>query len=327
MPTRILLTGATGFVGSHALPHFLQAGCTVRALVRSEARGRLLEPAGVEVIVGSLEDRPALMRATEGCDVVVHLAALTHARSDSEFFRVNEGGTADLLHAALGAGSGPRRFVYLSSLAAVGPAVAGRPVDAETRPRPLTMYGRSKLAGERACKGAAGRMEVAILRAPAVYGPRDTDMYHFFRLASRGVMPVPTGPERSLQLVHADDLARALVHAALAFGADGTYHVAEAQAYTWRGMGKLMADALGRRVRQVPVPAAFIAAAGAASETVAGLLGRSSIFSRDKARELLAPGWLCETERAREELGFQAVIPLAEGFRTTARWYRTNGWL
>jgi nucleoside-diphosphate-sugar epimerase len=255
---------------------------------------------------------------------VVHLAALTHARSAGEYRAANVDGTRRLLDTAVTAGVG--RFVYLSSLAAVGPARA-RPVSAEDDARPLTEYGRSKLAGELACAGYADRIEVVVLRAPAVYGPRDTDLFHFFRLARLGVLPAPTGPVRRLQMVHVEDLARALVLAVQARAAAGVYHIAESRSYTWREVGTLVGDAVGRRVRHVPVPGMVIAALGAVSETAAGLVGRSSIFNRDKARELLAPGWLCETEAARAALNFEADIPLAEGLRSTAQWYRGQGWL
>jgi nucleoside-diphosphate-sugar epimerase len=321
----VLLTGATGVVGSHAAEAFARDGFRVRALVRSQARAHPLDTIGVETAQGSLEDRQALEQACQGMETVVHLAALTHARSASEYEAANVAGTRRLLDAAIGAGV--KRFVYLSSLAASGPAIDGRGVRATDAARPLTEYGRSKLAGERVCQEAAGRIEVAILRAPAVYGPRDTDLYHFFKLARRGVIPVPTGGARPLQMVHVSDLARALVLAARADGVTGVYHIAEARAYTWEEVGRLVGDAVNRRVRAVPVPAALIAGLAALSEAAAAVVGRSSIFNRDKARELLAPGWLCETEAARAALNFEAAIPLAEGLRTTAQWYREQGWL
>ena len=325
MPHRVLLTGATGFVGSHAAVAFLDTGVTVRALVRSHSRARPLEALGIDLAFGALEDGPALRQACAGIDAVVHLAALTHARSDAAYENANVAGTRRLRAAALA--EGVSRCVYLRSLAAVGPARGGRGVHPDDAPRPLTRYGRSKLAGERVCMEAAGRIEVVILRAPAVYGPRDTDLFHFFRLARRGVIPVPTGPPRLLQMVHVSDLARALVLAVRAPAAAGVYHIAEARSYTWEQMGRAVGDAVGRQARVIRVPAALIAGLAAVSETSAGLVGRSSIFNRDKARELLAPGWLCETEAARAALNFEADIPLADGLRTTAQWYREQGWL
>jgi len=325
---RILLTGATGFVGSHAAEAFVRAGYTVRALVRSPERAATLKSIpGIELVYGTLADDDALGSACDGVRTVVHLAALTHARTEAEFAAVNVEGTARLLRAALGTAPAPQRFIYLSSLAAVGPAIDGRGVRPDDPPRPLTAYGRSKLAGERVVQEASDRMEVVILRAPAVYGPRDTDLYHFFRLASRGVLPVPTGPVRPLQMVHVQDLARGLVHATQAERASGIYHIAEARSYAWEEVGRLVGAAVDKRTRALPIPATLIRVLAGISEVGAGLLGKSVIFNRDKARELLAPGWLCETESARADLGYEAGIPLAEGLRTTAQWYREHGWL
>lgn len=325
--TRILLTGATGFVGSH-LVETIGAGAALRALVRpTSATGHLLRH-GVETTPGDLNDRAGLARAVEGVDVVVHMAALTHAGSEAEYARVNVEGTRALVEAVLEARPRPRRLVYLSSQAATGPSLDGRPVGRHETPRPLTAYGRSKLAGEAVCREAEREgIEVVVLRAAAVYGPRDRDLFHFFRLASWGVLPVPTGPARPLQLVYAPDLARALVRAIEASGASGVYHVAEPRAYPWVEVTRRVAEAIGGRARVVNVPASAIRAAAAMSETFGRLGGGVGIFNRDKARELLAPGWLCETDAAREELGFEAPTPLAAGLAATARWYRENDWL
>lgn len=327
MPQRVLLTGATGFVGPHVAEAFLREGWRVRALARSPTRARPVADLGAEIVPGNLEDEATLRQASRDVDVVVHMAALTHARTDAEYDAVNVHGTERLLDAVLTEPPRPRRLVYLSSLAAVGPAVHGRPVGPADPPRPLTAYGRSKLAGERVVLAAADRTEVVVLRAPAVYGPRDTDLFHFFRLASRGVLPVPTGPERPLQMVHVADLARALVRASSAPEARGVYHIAEPRAYGWEEVGRLVGEAVGRRVRVMRVPAGLISGLAAVSETAAGLVGRSSIFNRDKARELLAPGWLCETDAARADMDYTTEIPLADGLRATARWYREQGWL
>jgi nucleoside-diphosphate-sugar epimerase len=324
---RVLLTGATGFVGSHVAAAFARAGFAVRALARSPERASGLAAYGFDVVLGSLEDAAVIHRACQGIDVVAHLAALTHARTDAEYEEVNVAGTRRLLEAALAADPRPRRFVYLSSLAAAGPCIDGRGVSAGDEPRPLTAYGRSKLAGEIVLQEAPDSLEVAILRAPAVYGPRDTDLFHFFRIARFGVIPVPTGPARRLQMVHVEDLAAALVRAIEADSASGVYHIAERSMYTWEEIGRMVGAAVGRQVRVLRVPGGLISGLAAVSEWTAGLAGRSSIFNRDKAREMLAPGWLCETESAKADLGYEAAISLADGLRDTARWYREEGWL
>jgi dihydroflavonol-4-reductase len=215
--------------------------------------------------------------------------------------------------------------VYLSSLAAAGPASDGA-VGPGDPPRPITAYGRSKLAGEQACLEAPG-IEAVVLRPPAVYGPGDRDLLTFYRLAERGLLPVVGSRDRRLQLIHASDLADAIVQASTATGVTGIFHVAESTAYTWDRVLDLMADAVGVNGRRIRIPATMLRAAAALSELAARVTRRPAIFDRDKAREILAPGWLCETDRARTELGFVARTPLGDGLRETAEWYRTYGWL
>ena len=324
---KVLITGATGFVGSHVAERFARMGVSMRALVRPASDTSRLDELGVELVRGAVDRADTLAQAVADVDVVVHLAALTHAPSADAYHRVNELGTRDLVSAVTDATPRPRRVVYLSSLAAAGPSSNGRPVEPGDEPRPITTYGTSKLGGERACLAAATLTEVAILRAPAVYGPRDREVFRFFRMARLGVTPLPPGPDRQLQFVHVHDLADAVVRAAVAPEARGLFHIAEPTAYGWEHVARLVAGAVGRRARTPRVPAPVWFAAAAVSEVVSRLAGRSSIFNREKVRELLAPAWLCETETARRELGFEASIALPRGLQETARWYIENRWL
>ncbi len=322
---RLLITGSTGFVGFHVASVVADTDLEVRALVRASSDVRHLQSVGIECVQAELWDVDGLRRAAADADIVLHLAALTRARSEAAFRAVNVEGTRRLVDAVR---AGPaKRLVYLSTLAAVGPARDGRPVRPEDEPRPLTAYGRSKLDGERVCLDAGDGLRVVVLRPPAVYGPRDRDLLTFFRLARRGVLPVPTGPERRIQMIYAGDLAEAVVRAALAERAEGIYHTAEPRAYRWRTLVEMVADAVGRPGRTVLVPAALVRTAGILTDAVSGVTRRPSIFGRDKARELLAPGWLCETDAARVDMDFVARTPLREGLRETASWYRAYGWL
>ena len=320
--TDILITGATGFVGAHLVEVLAARGARARALVRETSDVSLLERYGFETVVGDLSDPSSLRRAVSGTRRVFHLAAATRALDAETFHRVNASGTENLV-AAIEAEGGHQRLVYLSSMAAAGPS-NGRPARPGDAPRPLTPYGRSKLAGETAVLEAG--LDAAVIRAPAVYGPGDRDLLVFFRLARLGVLPVVGPADRRVQLIHVTDLAGALVGAAEARGATGVYHVAEPRWYTWGEVLAVMAEAVGRRGIRVPVPGALVRAAAAVTEGVSRVTGRPVIFDRDKARELLAE-WLCNTEKARRELGFEASVPLADGLDETAAWYRENGWL
>lgn len=318
----ILITGATGFVGSHLVEALATRGIRARALVRASSDTSLLEEHGFERVVGSLDDAGSLRRAVAGAGTVLHLAAATRALDAAAFHRVNAEGTAKLV-AALRAEDGNRRLVYLSSMAAVGPA-RDRPVRPDDEPRPLTAYGRSKLAGERAVLEGVG--DAAVIRAPAVYGPGDRDLLPFFRLARLGILPMVGRPDRQVQLIHVTDLASAIIAAAEARHATGTYHVAEPRPYAWDAVLTMVGAAVGRRAIRVPIPAAGLKLAAAVSEGVARLTRRPVIFDRAKAKELLVE-WLCDTAAARRELGFEATVPLAEGLPATVAWYRAQGWL
>lgn len=324
--SRILVTGGTGFVGSHLVERLCRENTHVRVLIRKTSDTSRL-PREVEIVEGDLQNQAALARAIQGVECVFHLAAATRARSEHEYFHANADGTQQLIEALCAAHPRPRRLVYLSSLAAAGPAHEGKPVQLQDRPRPITAYGRSKLVGEQHCLRAPAKVDVIMLRAPAVYGPRDRDLFMCFVLAARGLLPVPQGPERLLQFIHVSDLVEALILAATASNASGLYHVAESRPYAWSEITTWLAQAVGRRVRAVRVPPWLVQTAAFVSEVGAAAVGRATIFNREKAREMLAPGWLCETESAKRDLGFEGSIPLPVGLRGTAAWYREHGWL
>lgn len=321
------MTGGTGFIGSHLVDALVTQGAQVRALVRPTSDTSRLDRRNIEQVVGEFHDPVTLARATQDIDVVFHLAALTRARSEREYTAVNDEGARALMTAIHTAQPRPRRLVYVSSLAAAGPATNGVPVGPDDPPRPITAYGRSKLKGEYACLAAVDDLEVVILRPPAVYGPRDRDLFLSFQLAMRGILPVPAGPERHLQFIHVHDLVEAILRAATAPAAAGIYHVAEPQAYSWREVGQWIAQAVGCRVRTVRVPHWGVRAAAMMSEWGAALRGQATIFNREKVQEMLAPGWLCEIEGAKRDLGFTGRIPLPTGLIATAAWYREQGWL
>ncbi|HUG40282.1 MAG TPA: NAD-dependent epimerase/dehydratase family protein [Longimicrobiales bacterium] len=318
-----LITGATGFVGSHLIEAVARNGLRTRALVRRTSDLAVLERHGVERVVGDLSDSAGLREAVADADTVLHLAAATRALRPGAFHAVNAEGTRRLVRAMEEDGR-PRRLIYLSSLAAVGPR-AEMPAGPEDEPHPVTAYGRSKLEGERAALSSA-RLSVAVLRAPAVYGPGDRDLLTFFKLADRGVLPLVGSPERRLQFVHVRDLVEGVLAAAGA-EATGIFHIAEPRGYAWSEVLDLLRAAVGRRAVRIPVPSGLLRGAAAVAEAVARARGKAGIFDRDKAREVLAPGWLCETDRARRELGYEAAVPLEEGLRETAAWYRSYHWL
>ena len=328
---RAVVTGANGFVGSHLIETLIARGPSPRAVVRESSDTRWI-PATVERATASLDDVAALGRAMRGASVVFHLAAVTSASRLTEYERTNVDGTRRVLE-AVKSHAPEARVVLCSSLAAVGPARGGRALAEDDEPVPVSPYGQSKLAAERVAESFAAEngLEVVIVRPSAVYGPRDRDILAAFRLASNGIALRVASPQQRLSMVHATDLARALVLAAerapVRPGTTRRYHVSDGATQTWRAVTAAIAAAVGRRVLTVPMPAAAAFGAAAIDSFVAGVRRTKPLITRGRIYELLADDWSCDIARARDELGFAAEVSLADGIRETCAWYRAEGWL
>jgi nucleoside-diphosphate-sugar epimerase len=327
-PSRALITGAAGFIGSLVVDAVAESGVEAVPLVRPTSDLRWLEPYRKSLRFGDVTDRESLAPAVENVRWILHVAGVVRARSEDAYDRVNAEGTRNLLEAAYRINPGVERVVVVSSLAAAGPSPDGRALDEEEEPRPITAYGRSKLRGERHAREWSDRLPVTVIRPPAVYGPRDRGILTFFRCASRGFLPRFGRGDRSYSLVHGGDLARAVWHAARHPTAAGrTYFVCDPEPYDWDALVSAFAVAVGRTVRSRIVPGWLLRSFASVAEWLpAGRRGRP-FLTRDKVRELLAPHWACSPARIGAELGFTCDRGLAEGLSDTARWYRERGWI
>jgi nucleoside-diphosphate-sugar epimerase len=309
----VLLTGATGFVGSHVARALVEAGYEVRCGVRASSSMRWISDLDVERV--PLDLSGDLSGAVKYTDLVVHAAGITRARHPEDYHAINAAGTRRLAGAALGAGV--RRFVLISSLAARGPDGSDHPESA---------YGRSKLEAETHLRSLSDRMESIALRPAAVYGPRDTDLLPLFRMARAGWLPIPSGADH-LQPVYASDVARAVLAAAHEPASFGPFPVAENALYTWRDAVAGLEEVFGRTVRAVRLPSAAFIVAGRVAERVARPFSAVPVFDERRARDLAVHTWTCDTSATERALGWRAEVPLLEGLGRTARWYRQAGWL
>lgn len=325
---KVLVTGATGFVGSHLSERLTAEGHQVRALVRATSKTGLLTKLGAELHEASLETGRGLETALQGVDAVVHGAAVVKARSAEEFHRVNATGTQNLLNATLEHNPGIRRFVYVSSLAAHGFSQDGEPRAVDDPPRPVTHYGRSKLAGEQAVLAAKDRIPVTVIRPPAIYGPRDVEMFAFFKTVKTGVVPFLGSKKNVLSLVYGPDCADAIYAALTKDHPSGrVYFVDDGGVYTQKEMGEVIADALGVRGLKFSVPIPLVSAAAVLSEAFGKLSGKAVMLTRDKVNELREPYLICRGDSIREELGWSPSTRFPDGAKRTAEWYRSEGWL
>ncbi len=322
----IAVTGGTGFVGSHLVEALCSGGRRPRVLVRNPSAPRWIRDAPVDWFEGSLADTQSLERLVDGADVVFHLAGAVRAGSAAAFDRANRDGTAELVGAVNQVARSHCRVVMVSSLAAHGPSQKIAGGSPEDPPRPVSAYGRSKLGGERTLHGLRNDVARVVLRPPAIYGPRDTDIFEFFRMANRGVVAIPAG-ERWITVAWVGDVVRWILRAGSGRADGEVLHVGEPAPYRLTALVHLLAATGERRARIIQVPLTVMRLAGAVGGVLHRFGAHRLALTPDKIRELTARHWTADTRLSLERLGDATTIPFEEGAARTWSWYRQHGWL
>jgi nucleoside-diphosphate-sugar epimerase len=318
----VLVTGATGFIGSFLVEALLQKGHRVTCVVRKNSSLKWVEHLDPGYLICDLADIGSCADKLREFEYVFHVAGVTKASSPEEFFFANSECTERLLRAVASEASHLRRFVFLSSLAAAGPSRDGRPVCEGSEPRPVSFYGESKLNGERAVLQYGDRIPVTVIRPPAVYGPRDRDFLVLFKLAKSGIFP-HWGQGR-YSLIYVEDLVRGIISAAESSeSVDKTFFLSDNMVYTNDDIYEAIVSTLESNAIKVRLPRALMPLLAFVGEK----MNKKSIINRDKTRELRFSNWTCDAGRARKELGFEAKTTLREGIKWTADWYRIHRWL
>lgn len=314
MPTAIV-TGASGFVGSHLVDLLLEKGWNVTAALRRSSSRRWLEGSALEVVEVDFT-RPFRLPP---CDVVFHVAGVIRADSWEAYLE----GNRDLARRVF-EGASASRFVHVSTLAVQGPLAES---DETTPCVPISLYGRSKWEGEREVWERRDRLPVTVIRPPVVYGPRDLGLLDLFKVLAAGLRPVIGAPKR-ISIVHVRDLVEGMVAAATsAAGADEVFYLCNSETRTMSEILELVDAGLGGGALALPVPDRVVGWLGALAEDAARLLGRPLLFSRDKALEMTQSHWCCSPAKAGRVLGWSSRIPLEAGLKETLHWYQDRKFL
>ncbi|MCG8605217.1 NAD-dependent epimerase/dehydratase family protein, partial [bacterium] len=321
--------GGRGFIGSFLVEDLLQRGLKVRCLLRRSSKGRgWLEGQNIQVCDGDITDASSLTEATTDVDHVFHLAGLTKARTKEEFYRANVEGTRNLLVAAGKNSSDLKRFVLVSSLAAAGPSNTRAPVRETDPVHPVSNYGTSKWMAEEAAHAFAGDLPISIVRPPAVFGPRDSDVLQMFKYIKRGWLPLLSGGQRYISMIYVQDLVSGLYLAATRDQAIGqTYFLAYERGYSWDEFAETVADVLAVRVRRIIMPLLLVHVVSAFGSLYGKLTNRATLFNLDKFKEIKPTHWLCDTTKARKEIGFEPIVDLKTAVTETCEWYQKERWL
>ncbi len=322
------MTGGTGFIGSHLVEALVQRGDHVRCLVRNPRDLKWLSGLPVQVVQGDCNDKDSLKGAVTGVEQLFHLAGVTKAVDERTYFEVNAHGTENLVLACLEFNRHLQKFIYLSSQAAAGPCQNGGQKK-ETDPcEPVSPYGRSKRMGEDLALRHGHELPLVILRPCAVYGPRDRDIYTFFKFLSKKIKPCFYHGEQHVSLCFVTDIVQAILLASEKKVGNGEiFFLSDGQDYQMDQVSDVFASAMGVNPICIRVPAWAIHGAAIFSEGVSKFTRKPALLSRGKVEEMIQKNWVCDITKAKRVLGFSPQISLAEGARLTVKWYKKENWL
>ncbi len=331
---RILVTGASGFIGSGLAAELARLGHDVCALMRPSASNEFLKGVQYTRLSGDLRDLETLEKACQNTEVVFHLAGLTAAKDREEYFKFNAEGTKNLAQAALKSGT-VKKFIYVSSLAAAGPCVGLSPKTETDPDHPVSMYGESKLRGELYLEELKGQLPYLIIRPSSVYGPRDKNVFMFFKSIQKQWMPLTpaktiTG-HKYYSFIHVDDLIQSLICTLSApdelFQTGEHFYVSDGQIYTYDRVLSMIADEMKVKPIRVKIPGILVSGLAAAGTLTGRVLKKSLPFNLDKLKELTPDYWICSSQKAFDRLGYKPKYTMESGIPQTLAWYKVNGWL
>lgn len=324
----VLLTGGTGFIGSHTAKALIEAGYRVRCCIRKSSDLRWLEGLEIEFVQTDLLSAESIAEAMEGCVYVMHIAGVVKARRKEGYFRGNVEITRQLLEATLRFSTDLKKIVVISSLAASAPTVPGKPVDEDTPSAPVSQYGESKVAQEALCAEYMDRLPITIIRPPGVFGPRDTEILVFFKLMANGILSKIGFGRKTVSLIYVKDLVSGLLQAMERAESSGrTYFLANEEEYDWDQIGRITGKVMDRKYLSLPVPEFLVHVVAFFAEIGSRISGNPSTLNLEKAREITRPSWACSPARAMREIGFKQTYSLEAGFRETISWYIKHNWL
>jgi nucleoside-diphosphate-sugar epimerase len=336
---RVLVTGATGFIGGHLTEALTRNGNETRCLVRPTSDTRRLSEIGAALVEGDVTKADGLDEAVANVDLVFHLAGLTTALSKAEMSKVNAEGPG-LVAAACARRQTPPAMIVMSSVAAAGPTERDA-IRVESDPvAPISNYGHSKRAGELAAAKWADRVPITIIRPGIIFGPRDRLTLPIFKtIATWGIHPVVGMGRTKLALLHIDDLIDLLLKVAhngerlpaTESGATepgaGVYFASHGSAPSYREFGSLIARAMNRQVVSIPLFPPVAWSAAAVSQLWSQVRRRSDPLNVDKIREAVQTSWAISNEKAKRQLNWKLRASLEKQLQDTVKWYEANKWI
>lgn len=329
MKKRVLITGASGFVGFHLLNQALASGLEVFAAVRKNSNVMHLQHLDIQYVYlnyASIDEMKQMLEPLE-LDYIVHAAGSTKAKAERDYNRINAEYSRNLAVAAMDLTKPLEKFLFVSSLAAIGPlTVLDGQIGDHTVPRPVTSYGKSKLLAEQYLKEVPS-LPLLVIRPTAVYGPREKDILILFKSISKGLEPYIGKFEQQFSFVYVKDLAELIVMALGAQVLNKSYNISDGFTYHRYAIADFTKSILNKKTIKFHLPVGTVGALAALMDVVYAKSSTTPTLNKEKMAELTAVNWACDISSLKKDIGYVPKFNLKEGLAETLSWYKENNWL
>ncbi|MGY4385023.1 nucleoside-diphosphate-sugar epimerase [Pedobacter sp. UYP24] len=330
MSKKVLITGATGFLGFHLIEQCLKADYIVYAAIRANSDTshlRAYDISYIELDYSDIEMLIALLKV-ERFDYIIHAAGSTKAKTEADYNLVNAEYTRNLALAVHGLKYPVKKFLFVSSLAAIGPLkVINEKILPTSLPQPVTYYGRSKLLAERYLSEIAG-LPLIVIRPTAVYGPREKDLFILFKSINNGLEPYIGKFKQQLSFIYVKDLVKIIILALESEIVSGkAYNISDGKIYDRYALAIFIKKALGKKTLLFHLPIILVSTFAFIMDIIYSSSKKTPTLNKEKMAELTAINWVCSINEAKNDLNFDPQYDLEKGIAETAHWYKQNNWL
>lgn len=332
MKKKIFITGASGFVGSHLVEAAQKLGLEVHASIRSQSNVKEIQPFVDQFVSPNLGDFDELKSLFEKNQYhyIIHAAALTKAKNNLDFHKVNVTYTEAILRAGVSAHMPLEGITFVSSLAAIGSTDYNntRLIDESFPYNPHTMYGKSKMEAELMIRQKFNNQPISVFRPTAVYGPREKDIFILFNTLNKGLDPYIGKKPQKLSFIYVKDLVDVLLKGCMT-PRQGLqfYNISDGEVYTRYEMADIFRSLMNKKLFRMHIPYGVVKAFAEISQRIYKPLSKSPVIYPERLRELTAENWGCDISVAKKELGFNPQYLLKEGLEESLLWYKNNHWL
>ncbi|RPI75943.1 MAG: NAD(P)-dependent oxidoreductase [Ignavibacteriales bacterium] len=323
-----VVTGASGFVGSHLVDLLLQKNYKVKCIVRKTSNIKWLKDKDIEIHTSELTDKENLRRIFIGADYIFHVAGIVKSKKPEGYFKGNVETTRALLEVALEYKDNIKRFLVVSSQTSSGPSVLSKPICEDDPCEPITTYGRSKLAQEQLAKSFMDRLPITICKVAAVYGERDTEIFIFFKTFAKGLMTSIGLHDKQVSLLHVADVVRGLYLAAVSENSAGkSYFITSEKFYTWKEVGDVTSKVMSKKPLKVKVPHFIVYTIAAIAQFFSMFSSKAATLNIEKGKDITRSAWISDYRKAYNDFNFKQEVSLEEGIKRTIEWYKQMKWL